>query len=212
MPFFISKSRKISVLKDSFCDHFSKYKPLYLLFLVVLLAGFVVGLISGGQKASLNDISYLPDRIWFGFLSNNITIMQLFFSRVLSLFGLMILGWILCFNKWLSLLNVLIVVYNAFILGATCSMLVGLFRFVGVLNVLLAYLPLHLLSLGCFVCFCVVSVKYAFETCNFGYNVLSKNYFDVIKQSLLVLVCLHFLSCVVEILILPWLSASILVS
>ena len=211
MSFFVSKSRSVSVFKDNFSEHFSRYKVLYLVFISFALAGFVVGIISAVHNPLDQKLDHLPDVVLFKYLSSSVSLGQFFLSRVFSLFGMMILCWVLCFNKWLSLLNIVLCVYKGFVIGSTCAFLIQIYKIVGFLNVLLAYLPFCLVSFVCLIVFCVISMKYVFIQ-NSGCNVLSGDYFCSIKTILFMCMILHFLCCLLQILLLPFISATIIAS
>lgn len=212
MPFFISRTRKITLVKDAVAEHFQKYKSLYILFLIVMIAGILVGIVAGVQKSSVEGLKNLPDMIWCKYLLKETSVWQLFLSRFFSFLCMCCICWFLAFNRWVSLLSLLLIIYNAFILGAMCSILVCSFKFVGFLNMLLVYLPFHLISLLCLVCFCVVCVRYSFDACKTSYSVLSFNFFQTIKSIIVLVFASHLLSCLIELIILPWFSATILIS
>ena len=212
MSFFLFRTRRISAFKNDVSEHFSKHKALYWLFLSFLLAGFIVGIIAGVNKSGNSCVEYFPDIVILNFLSSKISVGQLFLLRFFSLFGMVLLIWVLSFNKWTSLLSVLIVLFNSFVLGATCAVLISSFKLVGFLNVIFAYLPCHLVSLLCLIMFSVVSIKYCFESSKFGGCVFYRDYFDCVKGCLILTVLFHFIACILEIIIFPWLSSVIVIN
>lgn len=211
MSFFVSKNRKITTIKDDFHEHYVNHKFLYITFIIVLLAGFLIGIIAGCKNANTSGMTNLPDGMLLKFLSCKINVFQLCLSKFIGLIGIMILCWVLCFNRWLGLLSFLIILYNAFIIGASCSIIISCFKLAGVLSVLLCYLPLSLLSLFCLMAFCVITIKYAFVMCGSKFNVLSSDYYLSNKLTLWFLLLLHFLSCVLQLIMLPWLCAAIII-
>ena len=211
MSFFVSKNRRITTIKDDLHEHYVNHKFLYTVFIIVLLAGFLVGAIAGTKNANTSGMDALTDGMLLKFLSYKVNILQFCISKFFGLIGIVVLCWFLCFNRWMGLLSFLIILYNAFIIGSTCAVIIVCFKLAGTLAVLLCYLPLSLLSLCCLMAFCVISIKYSFVMCGSKYNVLSVDYYSSNKISLLVLLSLHFLACVLQLIMLPWLCAAIII-
>ena len=212
MPFFIFKTRKYLTFKDEISEHFVRYKSLYCLFWCFVAAGFIVGIIAGVNKSTGNELEFMPDAITFKFLTSNLSVWQLFLSRLFSMIGMFVLVWILCLNRWSSLLCLLLILFCSFVFGATCAVLICHFRLVGFLNVIFCYFPCRLLSLFCLICFCAVSVKYSFENHLFGCSVCCRDYFSANLVCICAVILLLFLACLIEILIFPWLSAVIIIN
>ena len=210
MPIFVSKFRRFLILKDSIAEHFYKYKKLYLLFGILILSALIIGVMAGIKKAQTLDVQGLPDATLLNYLGGKLTIGGVFASRLFTTLGLLIFVWLLCFNIYTGLLNILILVYNAFLLGATCAMLISLFKFAGFINILLVYLPCRLVHLYCLLVLSVVSIKFSFDRCNTA-SVLSLEYFYNIKAILLIVFVALVISCIFELLLLPWLSSALVV-
>lgn len=210
MPFFVSKFRKIQVFKDCIVEHFYKYKMQYLILGVIVLSALIVGLIAGFKKVNEATLATLPDVTFGRYLQNTITLGQLFVSRLFSFVGILILIWLLHFNKWLGLLSVIILIYNAFVVGCTCAILMSLCKF-GVF-IMLIYIPCHLLTLFCLIAFTAVCINFSFDTCNSGVGSLSKEFFDSIKFVLIAICLLQLVACILEILLLPWINSAIIIT
>lgn len=212
MPFFVSNFRKIQTFKDCVVEHFCRYKTQYIFLFVVVLSAFLIGLIAGFKKAGDSTLEALPDVVFCKYLQCNITLGQFFLSRFFSFVGMLIFIWLLHFNKWTGLLSITILIYNAFVIGCTSAILISLCRFGGIVNVLLVYLPFHLLTLFCLIVFTAVCINFSFDTCNAGCGKLSMEFFGTIKFVLLTILILQLVGCVLEIILLPWLSSAIIIT
>ncbi len=210
MPFFVSNFRKFLIIKDSIAEHFGRYKKQYLVLLILIFSALIVGVIAGIKKAQISNIEGLPDITLLKYLSSNINIGGVFASRFFSTIGLLILVWLLSFNRFTSLFSTLILIYNAYIIGATCAMLLSLFRFAGFINILLVYLPCRLLSLLCLLVFSVVCIRFSFDKCNTA-SVLSFDFYATTRAVLVCVFSLLCISCVFELIFLPWVSSAIIV-
>ena len=102
--------------------------------------------------------------------------------------------------------------YKGFNLGVTCAFLVILFSLGGVLNVVFVIIPCNLILLFILIGWSSVCLNYNFECRNFGGSILSKEFYCSIKLILYVFLIVLVLVCLLEILLLPWLSTAIIIS
>ena len=212
MPFFVSKFRKFLTLKDSVKEHFGYYKKQYILLTVLLLSVFIIGIIVGAKRSVESDVQIIPDTMLVKYLTHHIDIGGLFLSRLFSIIGLLIIIWLLSFNRWTSLLSILILMYASFMVGSTIAMLLAMFKFTGLICVILIYLPCHLVRLFCMLTFSIVCMRYKFENCNYGGSILSMDFFNIIKNVLLAIIISHLVSCLLELILLPWVGSAMIIA
>lgn len=212
MSRFGFKMHNVIVVKDNIVEHLSRHKKQYLIIGVLLFSAFIVGVIAGFGHHNLTNVSSIPDVVFKRYLNAEISIGTLFLSRILNFVGLSILIWFFSCNKWLSLVNVLILIYQAFVLGATSAILMILFKFSGVINVIIVYLPCYLISLCCFLSLLVACQKYTIDRCNYQGGILSLDFYYSIKNVLFSSIIVYVLVNLLQIVLLPIFSSALIIA
>ena len=177
------------------------------LFLVFLLISFVLGI----SIAIINLISFknviclkdLTDFCLSQYFANDISLFAFFLKRFFVCVLIFLFVILICFNKYTSFLLCLLTLYLAYMLVFNMGVVIVCFGFFGVIfafiNILmfsLLYLFIFL-SLGLF-CKCVNCRNYFFNLCS------------CFQFPLFLMICL-FILCLLEMLLLPFLSSTFII-
>ncbi len=193
-------SRK-GIIKYSIGDHFSQYKWEYLILIAIIMTGLIVGFVVGFNRADNFSLSDLPDNVLALYINKKTSGLSVFFSRLFGFLGLCLL--IICVNAkgYLCWISFFVFLYRSFLIGINCAILISLYKFGGVVNVILLYFPVHLLALFLLLMLGAVCLFWCFNQKNTGYSVLSGHFIKE-NKSLLFLVgvfasALYILECVI---------------
>ena len=204
--------RRNGFIKYSISDHFCQYKWLYLLFVLICLTGLILGFVLGFNKSENFSLNDLPDTVLVSFLNKSISPASMFFSRIFAFLGIFLLIWCLNLKGYLSWISFLIFLYQSFLIGINCALLISIYKFLGVVNVVLIFLPVHLVCLSLLIVWGVVCFYQCQKQKINGYSVFSACF---LKDKLLILLII-FLSCffcyLTECLCLPHLIKTMLIS
>ena len=204
-------SRQTIAFKYSLVEHFSEYKWFYFLFALVLLIGLIVGFVVGFNRADNFALKDLPDGVLACFVSKKMSGMAVFFSRLFAFLGLCLL--ILCLNSkgYLCWISFFIILYRAFLIGINSAILISLFKFGGVVNVVLLYFPVHLIITCLLVCFAVVCFVCCINQKNSGVTVFSGCFFQRHRLLILFVFLCAAICFLLEAIIMPHLTSALFV-
>lgn len=203
MPKFISKLHNITIFFDNLAEHFYKHKKQYIIIGILLISAIIVGIIAGFGNANNNCVDNIADITLRRYLNIQMSLGGMFASRIFGVIAISIVIWLFSCNKWLSFINVLLLIYLGFVFGNTCAVIISLFRLGGFINILIVYLPSHLLKLIAFAVFMVVCQKYIYDHCGHKLGILTLDFYYYIKNVLFFTLVMHFVACMLEILLLP---------
>ena len=201
--------RQKSFLKYSLLDHFLEYKWSYIIFGIIVLLGLLLGFFIGFNRAENFSLNDLPDMVLAQYISKKASIAAVFFSRLFGFLGLCLL--LICLNSkgFLCPLSFFVLLYRSFLVGINSAILISLYKFGGVVNVVLIYLPVHLTSLILLmilgaICFwiCVNSKKMCCSVFSFQFLKGYKNLF-------LILFLLAFVCFLLEAIVMPHITATL---
>lgn len=210
--FKISFYRLWITTKSCLKDHFCLYKKWYIIFLSIMITALIIGFVAGIKIASGTDVSKIPDSILVNYIEGDISIFGVFFSRLFSFLGLLILIWATNCKPFLSFVSLIIIIYKSFSLGATCSVLISIFNASGVINVIFLVFPCQLLLLLLLIGWACVCMSYNFSCRHYGGSIFSQDFFCKEKITFCVFVSILFVVALLEAILLPWLSAILVIS
>lgn len=210
--FKISFYRLWQTTKLCLKDHFCLYKKWYMVFLSLAVVALIIGFIAGIRIATSTDISKISDSILLNYLEGDISIFGVFFSRLFSLIGLFILIWATNCKPFLSFLSVIVIIYKSFTLGSTCSVLIAIFNVSGVINVIFLVFPCQLLFLLLLIGWASVCMSYNFSCKQYGGSIFSQEFFCKERVTFSVFLGILFIVTLIEAILMPWLSAILVIS
>ena len=146
--------------KVSIAEHFSKYKWFYVILGAACIAGLVIGFVTGFSRAGDIKFEDLSDTVLVAFINKDASSASVFFSRFFAFLGLIILIWLINCKPFLCWLTFIVLIYRAFLIGVNCAILIVLYHMGGVINVILIFLPIHLITLFALLIWCVVCIIY----------------------------------------------------
>jgi len=200
-----------NLTKMSISDSFLENKKWFILSLVLVAFGLVGGLIAGIRIAPDVILERVPDSFLRRFIAGEISVLGLFFSRVLVTLGLFFIIFVTNCRPWLSCVSLIIIAYRAFCMGLTCTIVITIFKVGGVINVLLVLLPSQFLLLLGLVFFDVTCVSYNFGCRIYGGSIFCREFFTIHRVPIYFAIFLAFISILLEIMLLPWLVAFLIV-
>lgn len=122
-------------------DHLFAYRTFYIILLICGLAGFGFGL--GGATVYTHRVTIieLSDGYIMGIMNGTLNGGSLFWSRILSLLGLLALVLFFSLHRYFIPLHFVIVIYRGFLTGFKIMLLIGMYGITGVFSSLLFVLP-----------------------------------------------------------------------
>ena len=204
-------SRNGTIFKFAVSEHFSKYKWMYLILGAVCLTGLITGFIVGFTRADNISLDTLPDSILVAFINKETTTSSIFFSRIFAFIGLLLLVWVTNCKPCLCFITFIILLYRAFLIGVNCSILIILYQVGGVINVILIFLPVHLIALFALLVWCCVCFYTNLVNKKMGYNILNLNFIACNKGCFFCTIILAIIAYVFEAILLPYLTSAVFI-
>ena len=203
-------SRTKDAIKFHISAHFCKYKWLYIVTSIFCMIFLIVGLCVIFNKSSLS-IDDISDKTLLAFLQKESGVFGMIFSRIISTIMLALCIWLINFRPILCFLSLIIIIYRGFVLGTTCALLIKLFQFGGILNVIIIYLPINLIVLFLLISCCCVCTFHNFEYKRYGKNIICKEFLHE-KQDYLFCISIILLACtIIEVLLFSIFSNAIII-
>lgn len=192
-------------------DHFARYKWIYLIFGAVCLTGLIAGFIVGFSRAENLELNDLPDTILVAFINKDIAGASLFFSRFFAFLGLIILVWITNFKPFLCFITFIILLYRSFLIGINCAILIVLYQVGGIINVVLIFLPVHLITLFALMIWCTICFYSNCAHKQLNYKVISVEFWSCSRLNLISVLLLIIVAYTLEAILMPYLTSSIFI-
>lgn len=194
-------------LADDFCEN----KKWYIICIGLVVLGLICGLVAGIKIAPDVSVDRIPDSFLRRFIQGDISFFGLLFARILVDLGLLGVIYVTNCRPFLCCVSWMLLAYRGFCLGITSTILIAIFRVGGAINVLLVILPSQVLLLCALIIFAVLCISYNFGCKVYNGSIFCAEFFGrgrMIIQLALILVCG---SIFVEMLLLSWLSAFLIV-
>ncbi len=198
------------VLRFGIKDHLGMYKKWYILLIIVLLLAVTIGIVTGFSMKEVS-ISKIPEKVYQNYILGKLNVTKLFFSRFFDIASLAMVVYISCFKRRLSIFGMGLLTYKAFTLGITISYLIQLYHIAGVINVLLVVLPCYVLSLLFLGVWFILCMRHCFTSSIYGGSVFSREFWCLHKSSSIFLLTGILLLLVLEVVLLPLLSSTLIV-
>ena len=203
-------NRLLDTFKYNVYTHFCRYKFLYILTSILCLVFFIIGICVIFNKTSLN-IDDIADKTLLAFLTHDSGVFGMIFSRIFTFVLLALCIWLTNFRPLLCILSFIIIIYRSFIIGTTCALLIKLFQFGGIINVVIIYLPFNLISLFLLISCCNVCVYHNFQFKRYGKHIICREFIEE-KQDYFFLLGIILLICtILEIILFSIFSCAILI-
>ena len=203
-------SRVLDGFRFHLTNHLCKYKWLYIINAIFCLVFIIIGMCVIFGKVS-PDIGDIPDKTLLAFLNGESGAFGVIFSRLFGFIFLFLAIWVTNFRPIMCFVSFVILLYRSFVLGATCALLIKLFQFGGVINVIIIYFPINLLTLAIILSWCSICVFHNFQFKCYGKNIICRE-FVVEKQDYLFCASIILLICtILEILMLQIFSTAIII-
>ncbi len=195
-------------LRDDFCEN----KKWYIICFTLLILGLICGLVAGIKIAPDVSIDRIPDSFLRRFIEGDISVLGLFFARILVNLCFLAIIYTTNLRPFMCCISYILIAYRSFCFGLTCIILIAIFKVGGALNVLLVILPAQLLLLAAFVIWAVVCISYNFGCKIYGGSIFCAEFFSSCSRVLGFVLVLMAGSILWELLLLPWLSAFLIIS
>lgn len=196
----------LNEIKRKVLDCFKVNKVYFIFLISFFLLGVIIGLISVFTYFKILDINNLTDSCLLNYLKDKIGLFSFLIRRFFHIFLIFISIFIISFNKFTCFLNSVILLYLGYILIFNLSVIIICFGFFGVIysliSILIIGLALNLLL--------IITMMICRDCClcNFGFLNGCKDNFILF----LILLALILVLCILEILLLPFLSSTFIVN
>ncbi len=195
-------------IRDDFCEN----KKWYTLLFLLVGIGIVCGLIAGIKIAPDVSVERIPDSFLRRFITGDISIWGLVFSRILVDLGLLLIIFVTNCRPFMCFISFVLLTYRAFCFGITSTILIAIFKVGGVLNVILVILPTQILLLLALIIFAVTCISYNFGCKVYGGSIFCAEFWERSHNTIYLSMLLIGIAIILEVLLLPWLSTFLIVS
>ncbi|MCL2540688.1 MAG: hypothetical protein FWE53_04680 [Firmicutes bacterium] len=200
--------RRFYDLRQIIADHFKLHKSFYIMLTVCCVAGLAIGLVSGFRYSGEIKPDNLADGILVKYIKRDVSILALFFTRILSAAGLFLLIWAVNYRPWLCFFTPLVLIYTAFLAGLNSAVLILLFKLGGVINVVFLYIPCQLLIMAALIIWGVVCLRHSFYARQCGVPVISLPFLKCNLNVLIICGAVLLIAFLFETILTPVLTAS----
>lgn len=158
-------------LKTDIDRFFKRSGWLMFIFVLAVMLGVLFGIFTISSDLSFSSILNLSDKLIFGYMSGTSSgSASIFFTKLLEFLFVFVLVFLFCLSIYSTFLAFLFVSYQAFLLVIVCSTIIGLYDFVGILNVILIIIPINLLFFALLFFVVSISTLRAFDAKRFNMN------------------------------------------
>lgn len=198
-------------VKDKILKHYKENRTFYIVMLVAILAGVVLGIylsVTGYKYTSLLNSS---DKHMFDYITGKAEYSSIFSSRFFQCFFCLLLIFLFNLTFYTCFLNYIYIGYQTSLLVLTCFAITSIYGFSGVINVVLILLPINIIwifIICVWACFCR-------ERAKLQYKYKSKIFesFKLTNLGIKFLFCflVMLILCVLQSFVLPLLIKSVIV-
>ena len=146
-------------LGDDISSTLKRSKGIICLVLLFVAIGIIFGFFAINSDVSFNSILNPSDKQMFDFIAGTSSGVSIFFDKLIEFLFIFLIIFVFTLSIYSSFLAFLFIAYQSFLLVITCSVIIGLYNFVGILNVILFVVPINIIFfviLFYTVCVCVL--------------------------------------------------------
>ncbi|PKK96027.1 MAG: hypothetical protein CVV59_00705 [Tenericutes bacterium HGW-Tenericutes-4] len=184
---------------------------LYILGIFCVLLGFTTGIFTALKYAEVVSFKDIADTTLLNYLSNNASIIGLFFARFIGYLFLLILIFFLLGIIWLAPLGFLFIIYKSFIYGLTITFFVILCGVGGILLTIFVLIPVSLIVLVAFTILVVTCVSRSFLCRRYSSVYVCNDAPNYLLGTIYIVAVLFIIACLIELLLLPIVSTTIII-
>lgn len=142
---------------DNFSLHLRRSRWVFFSLAIVFLMGVALGICAICSDTSFTKILNPSDKLMFEFIAGTAPTVSIFFDKLLE-FGLLFLAiFVLNLSVYSGVLSFAVFGFQAFLLVITSSVIISLYGFVGILNVIFFVVPINV----CFLMVCGLFISFA---------------------------------------------------
>ncbi len=196
---------------DDVSLHLRRSRWVFFALAIVFLAGVALGICAICTDTSFTKILNPSDKLMFEFIAGTAPTVSIFFDKLLE-FGLLFLAiFILNLSVYSGILSYAVFGFQAFLLVITCSVIISLYGFVGILNVIFFVVPINV----CFLVICGLFISFTWarakDAKRFNLNFGESFKFSILPLGALVCTILAVIICAVHSFVIPLLIKSFLI-
>lgn len=178
-----------------FSRFFRRSAWISILFGLSIILGIVFGIFAVNSGVSFNSVLNTNNKLIFEYMSGAAGSASIFFNKLLEFVFILALVFIFTLSIYSSFLAFLFVGYQAFLLVLVCSSIIGLYDFVGILNVIVVLIPSNILFFAVLYFLVGFSVLRAFDAHRFGLKLgVSVKYSNYLVSVVLCAICALIIS------------------
>ena len=193
----------MSSISFGFKDHFRQHKKYYFIFLGLMLIGLITGILTVFKFSGEIELEHLNDGVLVDFLEGDTGAFMLLIRRIFSFSLLFFILYIINIKRFTCFLNFILILYQAYILGLNCAVLISLFNLSGIINVFIVYLTCHLLLLISLMGLATIFCSSCFNYKRFGENIFCSSFWQQNGRAIVCLLVLAFFAILLETILLP---------
>ena len=194
--------------KFAICDHFSAHKKSYLICIIFVLFGLITGILTAIKFSHVLTVEHITDTTLVSYLKQEIGWFSMLLSRMFSFLCVIALVIVLGLNKWTSIISFFILVYQAYLVGLNSLIFIILFSVSGAINVLIIYLPCHLIILTAMVSITALIFKNCWYFSKYKQNILCNNFWSANCSVFILNGAITLVAIILEIIFLPIFSSA----
>ena len=184
-------------------DHFRRFRKFYFIFLGLALIGIITGILTVFKFSGEIELEHLNDSVLIDFLSGDIGAFMLLIRRIFGFSLLFFILYLINIKRFTCFLNFLLILYQAYILGQNCAVLITLFNLSGIINVFIVYLPCHLIMLVALMGLSSIFCSSCFSYRRFGENIFCSAFWQQNGRSIVCFLVLALVAIILETILLP---------
>lgn len=136
-------------------EHFEKNKKTYLVLLLCLIFGILIGIFIAASKTSFLGLLNVKDKNIISLINGESLSSSEFWKNIFSFLMPLVLVLLFSLNYYLNTLSFIVFIYQSSLLFLTCLALIMTYGFLGLIKVLFIILPINILYF-CLLAFFVV--------------------------------------------------------
>lgn len=190
-------------IKDAISEHFKNNKKGYIFSLLSVLIGIIVGLYLSFADYSYTSLLSSSDKNIFDYVTGSVSYSSVFYSRLLNNLLFILIIFVLNLTVFTSFLSLIFIGYQTCLIVLSCTAIISLYGFSGVLNVVLLVVPINVLNLVIILIMNSLCFKRAYNQNKYKLRFIdSFKEEDFLKQFFICLV-ISFILCFIYCFIVP---------
>lgn len=207
-----SVNRRIYRLKNKLSLYFNEYKFTVLICFIFLIIGASFGIFTAVKYSGEIELDNLADSNLVDFLKGDRGTMGLFFPYLFSFLFYCSVIIFINFKPFLSVITFLLLIIRSYLVAFDVTVIIILYGFTGILNVVLIILPCELMLLMILTIIAAVAIKRNINQKKFGPSFNCKPYMINYSKIFVILIIVGIILMLLKCLLMPLIRVTIIVN